>query len=338
MSERVTVVEGVVSAPPFSRISWGSIIAGTVCAFALQLLLNLVGLGVGLSAVDFGDGEGGLTEIGIAAGVWWGLASIVSLIVGGWIAGRLAGVPIRITAALHGLAVWALATLLIVWLSTTTLATAVSGAFGAVGQIGQATATAVGGLATSGESAGSDASQQRSVLQADRQLQSVMSSIRQDAQQIYNQVVSEQEQQSAVDAATSTARDIIRSPADAGQDLNRLIDTLFASDGVLSEANQQEVATLLEERLGVSSEEAQQIIDNWQERYQAAAARVDEAVETLRQQAVETADEATEAVGAAAGWTALALTLGLIAAVVGGVLGKPEAWQIEASERERHVG
>ena len=40
MSERVTVVEGVVSAPPFSRISWGSIIAGTVCAFALQLLLN----------------------------------------------------------------------------------------------------------------------------------------------------------------------------------------------------------------------------------------------------------------------------------------------------------
>lgn len=330
MSERVSVIEGVVSAPPFSRISWGSIIAGTVCAFALQLLLNLVGLGIGLSAVDIGDNDGGIAEIGVAAGVWWGLASIVSLVVGGWIAGRLAGVPIRLTAALHGFAVWALATLLVVWISTTTIATAVSGAFGAVGQVGQATASAIGGLATTGQGDGSDTTGQRSLSQADQQLRSVMSSIRQDAQQIYRQVVSQSEQQQAVDAATQTARDIIRTPADAGQDLSALIDSLFSSGGALSDENRQEAVSILEDRLGVSNEEAQQIIDNWQERYQAAQARVDEAVEALRQQAIETADEASEAVGAAAGWTALALTLGLIAAVVGGVLGKPEAWQLEA--------
>ena len=330
MVDRTTRVETVFAAPPFSRISWGSILAGTICAFAVQLLLNLVGLGIGLSAVNLADGDG-FGAIGIGAGIWWGLSAIVSLILGGWIAGRLAGVPIRITAALHGVAVWALATLLTLWLATTALSGAVSGAFGAVGQIGEATASMVGG--GSSESPANLANRTQ-VTAADQQRQSVMRSIRNEARQLYRQVVSRTEQQAAVEAAQETAQDVARSPGDVGQDLNALVDRLFAADGVFSEEDRQEALDVLQNRFGVSEEEAQRIADNWQERYQAAVQQVDDAVEQLQTQAADAAEAAADAVGAAAGWTSLALALGLAAALLGGILGKPEPWMVEAIEEE----
>lgn len=332
-------IETVVAAPPFSRISWGSIFAGTICAFALQLLFNLVGLGLGLATVDISEGANAFSGIGTGAGIWWGVSAILSLIVGGWIAGRLAGVPIRLTAALHGASVWALATLLTLWLATTTLSTAVSGAFGAVGQIGQATASAVTGLATGAEQMAGGSplltEQRTGVTAAGQQRQSVMRSIRQEARTLFQQAVSQQEQQQAVEAAQETARDILRSPGDIGQDLNALVDRLFAQGGVFSEEDRQEAINLLQQRLGLSDQEAQQIVQNWEERYQAAVSQVDEALENLRQQAVETAQNAADAVAVAAAWTSVALALGLLAAVIGGMLGKPEPWMVEAHEEER---
>lgn len=330
--------ETVVAAPPFSRISWGSILAGTICAFALQLLLNLAGLGLGLATVDVSQGTEAFAEIGIGAGIWWGLSAIVSLIVGGWIAGRLAGVPIRITAALHGASVWALATLLTVWLATTTLSTAVSGAFGAVGQIGQATASAVTGVVGDGDGGemGSPvlAEAREGLAQAGEQRQSVMRSIRREARELYRQAVSEEARQEAAEAVQETARDVVRSPGDIGQDVNALVDRLFAADGVFSEDERERAVDVIQQRLGVSDAEAEEIVNNWQERYQAALQQVDEALTQLRQEAVATAEEAADAVGAAAGWTALALALGLIAAVGGGILGKPEPWMLEAADEE----
>ena len=345
MVDRTTHVDAVMAAPPFSRISWGSIIAGTLCAFALQLLLNLVGLGLGLSAVDFsGDNA---RAFGVGAGIWWGVCAIVSLIVGGWIAGRLAGVPIRLTAALHGASVWALVTLLTVWLATTTLSTVVAGAFGAVGQIGQVAASAVGGIAQNvklPDLPPALAGQGSGVEAAGQQRQSVMRSIRTEARQLYRSVVSQQEQQQAAQAVQSTAADIARNPVDLGQELNGLVDRLFASDGVFGDDDREQALTVLRERFGLSEDEANRILDNWQQRYQAAISQVDDAVqslqnraEELRTQAAEVADDAADAVGAAAGWTSLALALGLIAAVIGGVLGKPDPWEVEVVE-ENEVG
>ena len=341
MVDRTTRVETVMAAPPFSRISWGRIIAGTLCAFALQLLLNLVGLGLGLAAVDFS--EGSIASFGIGAGIWWGLSAIVSLIVGGWITGRLAGVPIRLTAAIHGASVWALATMLTVWLATSTLSGAVSGAFGAVGQIGQATATAVGGIAQNAElpDIPALAGGNSALTAAGQRRQSVMRSIRTEARQLYRRVVSQRQQQEAEQAVESTAADIARNPADLGQDLNALVDRLFSANGVFGEEDKQEALDILKERFNLSDEEAQRIVDNWQQRYQAAVQEVDEALEALqnraaelREQATEAAEEAADAVGAAAGWTSLALALGLLAAIIGGILGKPQPWMVEVEEEQ----
>jgi CHASE3 domain sensor protein len=232
-------------------------------------------------------------------------------------------------------------TLLTVWLATTTLSTAVSGAFGAVGQIGEATASAVSGVASdademaTGSPVLSDERQQ--VTEAGQQRQSVMRSIRQEARELYRQAVSEEQRRQAAEAVEETARDVVRTPGDIGQDINQLVDRLFAADGIFSEADRQEAVDLLQQRLGITDEEANQIVQNWQDRYQAAVSQVDQALEELRQEAVQTAQEAADAVGAAAGWTALALALGLVAAVIGGMLGKPEPWMLEAAEEEERT-
>jgi len=46
------------------RISWGAIFAGAVVAVVLGLLLNLLGLGIGLSTFEVGNGDDTLGGLG----------------------------------------------------------------------------------------------------------------------------------------------------------------------------------------------------------------------------------------------------------------------------------
>ena len=56
---------------PFARISWGSIFAGAIIALATQLVLTLVGMAIGLAAVN--PATGGTpsgTTLGLGATIW----------------------------------------------------------------------------------------------------------------------------------------------------------------------------------------------------------------------------------------------------------------------------
>jgi uncharacterized membrane protein YeaQ/YmgE (transglycosylase-associated protein family) len=78
----------------FNRASWGAIIAGVVAALVVQLLLNLLGIGVGaasLSAANLAENPGAST-FSISAGLWWTLSGIIASFCGGVVAGRLCGV------------------------------------------------------------------------------------------------------------------------------------------------------------------------------------------------------------------------------------------------------
>lgn len=110
------------------RISWGAIFAGVVVALAVQLLLSTLGLGIGAAILDpASPGDPGAWSIG--AGVWWVITGLISLFVGGWVAGHLATNPDRRDGALHGLVTWGLATLVGVWLLTTTVGALTAGAW-----------------------------------------------------------------------------------------------------------------------------------------------------------------------------------------------------------------
>jgi len=102
---------------PFARISWGAIFAGAIIALATQLVLTLMGTAVGLATLNptTGQNPSGAT-LGIGAGAWLVVSSLVSLFLGGYIAGRLGG---TFNGWLHGLATWATVAMLTILLLTT---------------------------------------------------------------------------------------------------------------------------------------------------------------------------------------------------------------------------
>ena len=102
---------------PFSRISWGAIFAGAIIALATQLVLTLVGAAVGLATLNPATGQNpsGVT-LGIGAGMWLVISSLISLFLGGYIAGRLGG---TFNGWLHGLTTWATVAMLTILLLTT---------------------------------------------------------------------------------------------------------------------------------------------------------------------------------------------------------------------------
>ncbi len=126
-----------------NQVSWGAVFAGAIAALVLQVILNMLGLGVGLSTVDpAGDGTPGASSLGLGAGLWWVISGILASGAGGYLAGRLSGKPSNSTAGYHGLISWAVATLVIFYLLSSAVSGLVGGAFntasGAVGGLGRA--------------------------------------------------------------------------------------------------------------------------------------------------------------------------------------------------------
>jgi hypothetical protein len=55
-----------------NQVSWGAVFAGATIALVTQIILNMVGIGVGLSTVDVAAGETPSAEsLSVGAGIWW---------------------------------------------------------------------------------------------------------------------------------------------------------------------------------------------------------------------------------------------------------------------------
>ncbi len=130
-----------------NEIAWGAVLAGVVVALVTQLLLNMLGLGIGVATLDPGTGDNpSASALSIGAGLWWTLSGILASLAGGYAAGRLSGRPKEATAAWHGLTAWAFTTLVIFYLHSSTVGGVLGGVYntvgGALGGLGRTAATA----------------------------------------------------------------------------------------------------------------------------------------------------------------------------------------------------
>jgi hypothetical protein len=130
-----------------NKVSWGAIFAGVVVALIVQVLLTMLGAGIGVATLDPGASDNpAASTFSIAAGVWYVLSGIVAAYVGGYIAARMSGKTIPTAGALHGLTTWAFTTLLVLYMLTSTVGSLVGGVFSglttAVGGVGQTVAQA----------------------------------------------------------------------------------------------------------------------------------------------------------------------------------------------------
>ncbi len=96
------------------EVQWSAVFAGAIVTVIGQLLLNLLGVGVGV-------GLGPVTpenqvEVASVALFWWGVSALTSSFAGGWTAGWVAGASPRtdeVEGALQGFLGWAVATIFI---------------------------------------------------------------------------------------------------------------------------------------------------------------------------------------------------------------------------------
>jgi hypothetical protein len=135
-----------------NRVSWGAVLAGVVVSLVTQLILNLLGVGLGAATLDPAAGAAGnpsATGFSVGAGIWWALSGLIAAAAGGYTAGRLAGRPQESTAGWHGLTAWAFTTLVVFYLLTSTMGSIIGGAYRTVaGAAGTITSTAGGAVQT----------------------------------------------------------------------------------------------------------------------------------------------------------------------------------------------
>jgi hypothetical protein len=89
-------------------VYWSAVWVGALAALATALVIGLIGTAVGAHVVN-ADPWVELTKVGFWALVFSVVAAFFAFVVGGWVAGKIAGIRRSETAMLHGAIVWLVA-------------------------------------------------------------------------------------------------------------------------------------------------------------------------------------------------------------------------------------
>jgi hypothetical protein len=298
-----------------SRISWGAIISGVVVAMILQVAMNMLGLSIGAAAIDPGDPNAVAPTFGTATVLWMAASILISLFVGGAVAGYMSGRIGRNEGLWHGLTVWAVTTILALWMLTSAAGSVLNGVTNALGQ----------GLGLLGSTAAEIVPEvaDTAVLQ-----DSLLTSIRDEAGAMNGPAVSTTSTttDTTADGTNATAAE---QPRSMNASLVLAVSEMLSAEEGSPEADtaRQNVTTMMTD-MGYTQEEATATIDRWERDYRAVAAQASERAE-------QAAEDIANAVATTAGLTFMVIALGGLAAGAGGFLGAPEVRETVLGRRER---
>lgn len=306
------------------RVSWGAILAGVVITLVTQLLLSILGLGIGASTINPATEQNPMTGFGTGAGIWFAVTTLISLFAGGWVAGRLAGIPRAIDSLLHGLLTWGLATLLIFYLLTTTVGSLIGGTFRVLGS--GLSAVTSGAVAAAPQIAGAVQNQAAQngidVSSIRREIETTLRQTGKPELQpgaLQNQV--DQAQNQATNAAGQAASD----PANSDATISSLLERLSkGTDATFNAADRDALTNVIMARTGKSRPEAEQTVASYEKTYQSARQQYEQTKAQAAQTAREVGQKTADTVSSAALWASLALVLSALAAALGGYLAAPK--------------
>ena len=268
--------------PP--RISWGAVIAGAVVAVIVGLMLNVLGVAVGASAVDVTDRDTPTgTTFGVVGGLWLLAANLIGLGVGGYVAARFSGTADDTDGVLHGLSVWGvgylLSAVLLGNIIAGTTSTAMQGASSILGGAAQ-------GAGQAASAAAGPAAQQVDPRQLVERARTAL--------------------QTGGDPARMTSE---QRNAEIGTLVTRRVTA-----GNLAQGDRDRLNQLVAAEYGIPPEEAQRRIQQVEEQATRAA-------QEAERRAREAADAAATAGATAAYYAFAAMLLGAVAAVLGARVG-----------------
>ena len=326
--------EPIVDFPPASlkRVSWSAVFAGVVVALVVQLALTLLGLGIGAATINpltEDDPTRGLTT---GSAIWLAISTIIALFAGGYVSGRLAGVPRREDSLMHGLVMWGATTLVTFWMLGTTVGSLISSAASMVGkgvEVASQTAAAGGpALQTAAQrQQGDQAASQEKAGQG-----SAIGTIRERAREMLRETSHpEARPESLHRQAKDTVQRASNKETAAAQDPRYSDDALEAVLDRIDESgtsgvhpsDRDDLAGILVARTGMSREQAESRIAEWERSNQGVMKDYEQEQARVEQQVREAGATAASAVARASIATFFLLLLGAVAGAFGGMTGAP---------------
>jgi len=287
--------------------SWPAIFCGLVVTTAIVWLLSLLGSAIGVSVLDGTDADALGDGFGIGAVIWMALTGLAAFFIGGLATGRLCGQDDDQAGVLHGTAMWSTATVLMLVLSFWGVSGLVNTGSSIVAEASGAASNAAGALPDPSSV---------STRGSDRVVNGISAAVKREvaeaASTAGDSVLSEEEARQAIEGLDANTMEQIGWSYVNG-DVEAARDTLAAN------------TNLTEQQVDKLSNAIETKVEGRIEEYKAEAA-----------EAVETASSYAQAVLWAAFVTA---ALGLIAAILGAMLGCQAAVRLYtiAVERTRIV-
>lgn len=326
--ERVGTAGGDVVTRTGFRLSWGAVLAGLAIATALQIVLTLFGTAIGLAAYD----PGGEKALGIGTGVWALISGLIALFLGGSTVGRLAGRLSRVDGFLHGVLLWALSTLLTLWLITRGIGAVIGGTLGVVGKtvgvVGNVAGGAVSAVASGAASAAGSGLGAAASAAVDNR-----GALKTQFEDLLRETGNPNLSPEALKAAGKQAANVAtKGPADnsaAAQDIADLVQDKART------INRDDIINIISAKTGRSRAESEQLADRVTQAATDARSKLSDAAQNVQAKAQDVAQTVKEnapvvaekaASGASTGiWLALlGMGLSLAAAVFGTQRTAPE--------------
>lgn len=305
-------------AEPRKGISWRAIFAGTVTVLSVLLVLNLIGISIGLGSIEPTEESNPLSGIGTGTIIWWILSNIIALFLGGFVAARVGVSFATNSGIIQGIMTWAFYTIISAWLLTSAVGSIISG----VGNM-------VGGVLSSTKEVVAD--QVRPVVKD--QLEDLDISLEEARRDFYALLEDTEKEALDPDELEEKADEVVSEAKEEGEDAARSpgmvdaeVEEIFNEaknefEGTFEALDKEALANILEERTDMSESEAEETVENYVSTYENLREKSEEFLEKARKKANETSEDVAEAVAGAAIYLAIALVLGAIVAALGGLLG-----------------
>ncbi|MFW5752270.1 MAG: YrzE family protein [bacterium] len=270
-----------------SRVSWAAIFGGTLIMLITVMLLSLLGLGIGIGSINLTEETQPLKGIGTGAFIWWVISNIIAVFAGAFTAAKLTNVSYRFSGMLHGVITWSLYALISFVLMTTSIGGVISSVGGAVSKSLSAVGIGISEIPTLVDQVNTD--------RINRLIQDAL----------------------AEDEEMGT----ITEGQQFNIDLMAVVQEVFMEDGEINkDIEREEVEQSVARNSTLSQEDTERAADVIIQEYK----RIELQIQQIAQKAEEMGQELAEDLSRAAIWSFVALLLGVLTAILGGSLGKPD--------------
>lgn len=316
--------------PKISRISWGAILAGAITAVVVAFLLNLLGLGIGLTTIDPMTEAKPLDGLGTGTLIWWGISNLAALFIGGMVAGRMCGLPMNSDGGLHGFLAWALYLILSLYLVSSTVGGIFNGFERTASAIfSNSDAEKIAQAIKDAETQGRD-NTSISIDQIKRQAFELLNKAERvdilpndtstEVRQAINEVESDS-QKFLKDLNVDEKIDEFVN--DISVELDNNGNLKIQADGTKDILNKQQIKKYLAENTDLTRAEIEGVITKWDRKISTAVSKAELNYQKVKRKATKAADETADAVGTFSIIIFFLLLIGAGAAFAGGAVGSP---------------